>query len=349
MCHYELKEYKEAIQDNTELVTLDDRNIKGFYNRGLAHIQLADYPAAVRDFTRVIELDPENSQAYCNRAVAYAQMGEYEKAIADFTRCLALDPTNTAAMEARGLCYYHLGDSKQALTDWHAVVDAGVDSCELHTNLGNIYLKQGDLEKAIEEYTKAIESVPEGDPRAAPAFSNRAYAYALLGRFDEAIRDATRAIALDPKLAEAYHTRAKAYEGKENWQKALDDHIQATTLEPKNEQYWRDRRALEAAGVKPSGWRDASGRSDFKIDLEKLQGKPIDCDKELTDDEIRDLLDLPPYVKITAELRRQVKAFQERLKKYPVLQRWRRPMMGALTTELAMPYSAQMAFVNAIK
>jgi len=170
----------------------------------------------------------------------------------------------------------------------------------------------------------------------------------MLGKWDDAIRDSTKAIALDPNLAEAYHTRAKALEGKQQFQKALDDHIKACELDPTNEQFQRDRKALEDAGVKPSTFKMGPGK-EIKIDWEALASKPIDLNKELSDEEIRDLLDLPAYVQITPELRAQVKAFQERLKQYPVLQRWRRPLMGALTKDLAMPYAAHQAFVKAMK
>eukprot|EP00808_Paulinella_micropora_P008678 g68987.t1 len=340
LCWYHLKNWKEALGDNSKAIEIYEPNVKAYYNRGTTYSQITDWDRAIDDFTRVLELDPNHAQALCNRGVCWASKAQYGNAMRDFTASLKIDPENMGALEARGLALYGLEQYKEALADWDVVAEKH-PSCELYTNRGNAYLAQQKYEEAIPEYTKAIAMVPKGDKRAAKAYANRAYCYAMLGKFDEAIKDATEAIRLDPNNAAAYATRAKAREALDDYNKALDDYIKATELDPNNQGYWRDRRALEGAGVQP--WSKGGQKQDIKsIDLSKLGDQPIPLDRDLTDAEIRKLLGLPDDFVITEELRKMIRDYQQRLKKYPVLQRWKRPMLA----ELAGSHNNQSLKVN---
>ena len=55
--------------------------------------------------------------------------------------------------------------------------------------------------------TKAIQK----DPKSARAFFNRGWAYRMRGEWEKAIADFTRAIELDPKLLAAYYKLARGF------------------------------------------------------------------------------------------------------------------------------------------
>ena len=59
--------------------------------------------------------------------------------------------------------------------------------------------KEGRYDEAIKEYTKAIEL----DPNYAIAYAERGQAYFKLGQYDLAIPDTAKAIELDPNLAKS--------------------------------------------------------------------------------------------------------------------------------------------------
>jgi len=61
----------------------------------------------------------------------------------------------------------------------------------------------GDIDGAIEDYTKAIQLAP----KSAGSYFNRGNAKSLKGNLDAAIKDYTRAIALHPRYEEAYRVR----------------------------------------------------------------------------------------------------------------------------------------------
>ena len=72
-----------------------------------------------------------------------------------------------------------------------------------YSNRGHTYGSQGNLEQAIEDYTRAIEL----EPNSPLAYSNRGVAYYEQGNLEQAIEDCTRAIELNPNNDQAYINR----------------------------------------------------------------------------------------------------------------------------------------------
>ena len=92
---------------------------------------------------------------------------------------------------------------------------------------GGIYFRDGKYQLAIDEYTKAIALKP-GD---AVAYYNRGSAYAKLGRYQLTIQDYTKAIALKPGDAFYYSARGWAYANMGQNEKADADKYQACSID----------------------------------------------------------------------------------------------------------------------
>jgi tetratricopeptide (TPR) repeat protein len=104
-------------------------------------------------------------------------------------------------------------------------------------NLGFDYSDNGDREKAIEAYSKAIEI----DPDFALAWSNRGIQYGYINEHELAIKDFTAAIELDPTLDAAYQNRGTSYTFIGEYDSALMDLNTALLLDNKNESYFANR------------------------------------------------------------------------------------------------------------
>ena len=81
-----------------------------------------------------------------------------------------------------------------------------VDAYGFH-NRGNTYGRHGNYERAIQDFTTAIEM--DGD--FAEAYYDRGFSYYEVGLNEEAIADLTRAIELNPEAARYYARRSLAY------------------------------------------------------------------------------------------------------------------------------------------
>ena len=69
-------------------------------------------------------------------------------------------------------------------------------------------------------------------PPNAVAYNNRGLAYSKKGDTDRAIADYTQAVQLDPKYAHAYQNRGLAYYGKGDTDRAIADSRRARQLDP---------------------------------------------------------------------------------------------------------------------
>ena len=92
-----------------------------------------------------------------------------------------------------------------------------------HLSMGNDEFKQGNFDRAIVDYTKAIDI----NPNLAKAYNNRGVAYAQEGSFSRAISDFTMAIANNFKDAEAYNNRGLVYAKQGNLTRAVFDYTKA--------------------------------------------------------------------------------------------------------------------------
>ena len=93
------------------------------------------------------------------------------------------------------------------------------DTAKWHIHEGNELVIQGRYDEAIEECTKAIAL----DSSLVKAYYWRAIAYYQITEYDLAIADYNEAIELDPNLVEAYVNRAAAYSAQRQYDLAIAD------------------------------------------------------------------------------------------------------------------------------
>ncbi|MDD5355641.1 MAG: tetratricopeptide repeat protein, partial [Candidatus Omnitrophica bacterium] len=90
---------------------------------------------------------------------------------------------------------------------WIATGKASPSSPNTHNNLGDVYGRQGNSEKSIEEFKKAIAMKPDY----ADAYHNLANAYQGAGKIDEAIENYKKAIKFNTRLWQSYQNLGAIY------------------------------------------------------------------------------------------------------------------------------------------
>ena len=105
---------------------------------------------------------------------------------------------------------------------------------------GTEYQGIGDLEGAIEAYTKAIRY----DPDLAGLYVMRAYVYGETGRIRQAMRDVNKAIELNPGIPEPYFLRGDLNVEKKKYDEAIADLTTALKLDPKYAEVYCVRAAI---------------------------------------------------------------------------------------------------------
>ena len=80
-------------------------------------------------------------------------------------------------------------------------------TAEYYNNRGLVCADRQDYQRAIADFSKAIEL----NPQFAQAYNNRAMAYTLQGDFEKALPDFSKMIEFNPKSAQAYCNRGVVY------------------------------------------------------------------------------------------------------------------------------------------
>ena len=70
-------------------------------------------------------------------------------------------------------------------------------------NRAEVYIRSGRYNNAIVDYTKAIAL----NPKYSTAYNGRGNTYFKMGAYDKAITDLNKAIALSPRIATSYSNR----------------------------------------------------------------------------------------------------------------------------------------------
>ncbi len=113
---------------------------------------------------------------------------------------------------------------------WLAAAKTSPSSHQNHNNLGDYYGRQGDFEKAIEEFKIAIEL----NPGYADAYHNLANIYWQMKELDQAIENYQKASELNPKLWQSHQNLAAIYFSQEKLELARQEMEKAIQIDPQN-------------------------------------------------------------------------------------------------------------------
>ncbi len=120
-----------------------------------------------------------------------------------------------------------LGDDAGAIKAWITVTNIDPNNAGAVINLGNLYLKDGEYQKAADQYQSAIKS------RAPDAYFGLGAAYSKMSKTDEAIGAYGKTIAAAPRMAAAYNNLGAELEKKGRTEEAKDQYRKALRIDPK--------------------------------------------------------------------------------------------------------------------
>jgi len=121
-------------------------------------------------------------------------------------------------------------DWKSQDTLWLASAKTSPSSPQNHNNLGDLYSRHGDFEKAVDEFKKATEL----KPNYADAYHNLANTYQQMGKSDEALENYQEAIKINPNLWQSYQNSARIYFDRQQYSMVEAALKEALKINPQN-------------------------------------------------------------------------------------------------------------------
>lgn len=141
--------------------------------------------AALPYHQRAIELDPTFAMGYEDLGVDYDGMGELGRAGEYYTKAFQLREHASEREKLQIVARYYgvvIGKLDKAAQDYQEWTASYPRDYRAHLNLGNVYVEQGQWEKAMEAYRESMRL----NPASVGPYSNLANSLLALQRFEEA-------------------------------------------------------------------------------------------------------------------------------------------------------------------
>ena len=196
---------------------------------------------AINLLKKEIQMTPRLPRPHYLLGVVYFDKSDMTSAITSFKNCLKVDPNYEPAKEKLIQAYQKTGQPNQAtrLIEQRVENPQGArsfhESADSYNRLGTLYYRQGDMDKAIDAFEKALKRSPHH--KTAKQNLNQLYrqkAFNALKRraFDEATTYFQKAIRLEPENAITYRVMGDGYALASEFSQAITYYQKALELAP---------------------------------------------------------------------------------------------------------------------
>jgi len=163
-----------------------------------------------------------------NRAVKNHQEGKTDVAQELYNQVLKIDPNYTEAHNNLGVLFGKLRENQKAKECYEKAIEIDPNHANAHYNLGNIFRLLTDHQKARECYEKAIEV----NPTYTDAHNNLGVIFKGLENYQKAKECYEKVIEVNPDYADAHNNLGNIFKLLTDHQKAKECFEKAITIDP---------------------------------------------------------------------------------------------------------------------
>ena len=162
-------------------IEIDDTIAEAHASLGAALANRGD-EACHREFERAIELNPNYATAYNFYALELLADGRLDEALVNITRAHEIDPLSSAINSNLGAVYYRRREYDKAESQLKKTIELDPNSTRAHWLAGYVYEQQKKYDQSISEFKQALALSNNGPL----ALSGLGHVYAITGRRAEA-------------------------------------------------------------------------------------------------------------------------------------------------------------------
>jgi tetratricopeptide (TPR) repeat protein len=203
---------KESLQLFADAARLKDPTADDLKVVALNYVLLSDYDDAARYLEQSLAMAPENVEARYNLGRVRYQQNRFQFAIAAFEEVLRRDPNHVRAQDNLGLSLEAVNQIDAAIAAYRKAI-AVDEQLSIHTeqpylNLGILLAKSDRAEEAIPLLTRAVAIAPASGK----AHFQLAKGCFALNRFEDARREAEKAVSADPNDSSSHYILGRIYQ-----------------------------------------------------------------------------------------------------------------------------------------
>jgi len=202
-CYYELGDFQKGIRACERLLESDPTDAGSQYNLGLIYQRTGRIHLAKKFYEEALRHDPTFYKAIAMIAEYHYARGEWDRAAVKFEQARKVSPGSADALGRLGDCYYQMGRFREAYRyyAWARREDGLYENARCHLLEGQSLAEEGRLEDARKKYLRATEL----DESFADAWNELAWTLLVLGRSEESLHVARRAVEVSPRIPALLH------------------------------------------------------------------------------------------------------------------------------------------------
>ena len=190
-------------------------------------IQLNTWKNGIALFEHALSVTQNNYLAENNLGAAYSSK-DLDKALFHLKVALKIKPDFEKAMYNLGIIYEKNGQNDRAITYYLKVLKINPDNFGALNNLGFIFYKEGDYDKAIYYYNAALKT----DPTKTDVRMNLANVLFLEAKPDKAISHYKEILQDEPKIADVHYNLANVLSSQNRINEAVHHYNETIRIDP---------------------------------------------------------------------------------------------------------------------
>ncbi len=151
-----------------------------------------------------------------------------------WSHVLDIYPNSPLALGNRGNYYRDNNISQKAMSDYTKAIQSDETRHATYNSRAKLYFNSGKLDLALKDYNKAIEL----EPNNGEYYSNRGATHARLQNFKQALEDLNKGIELDPNHLSAYTNRAAVFDQLGKFEQSRKDLATYLQYRPNDHNMW---------------------------------------------------------------------------------------------------------------
>ncbi len=221
--YYNQQRYDEAILQLNKIITIANNEFSSdiyYYNIASCYEKKEDFIQAAKFFQKAIDIDSGKFEYFARLGFVKGKMGLFLEAIKEYNKALTFNPSDQKTLLylglsfievknynaaiivldklvkinsiseyyiARGIAYLFIGNEKSAETNFWKAIELNNGSHVSYYYLGQLYTSQGENDRALKQYLKAIEYAKEQGSENEPYYIKTGESYFALGMHLEAV------------------------------------------------------------------------------------------------------------------------------------------------------------------
>ena len=200
-----------------------------------SHAHQERFDEAITLYNQLLDIDPYSTFYWEELGKIYFRCEEYDKAIEAFEFVIAINGDECYyALYAVANCYFNISNYERAEEYYHTIHEHYPETVDPLFHMGMCRVNLGDDDKALDYFTQALTTIPEGSEEQAQLYSQISLIFSRKGLHDKAVTYTEEALKIYPDNTELMIMKGHELLCQGYYEKSTEQFLKAITHDTGN-------------------------------------------------------------------------------------------------------------------